>query len=198
MKRMIVFLFLLVILAACAEEDKGNESLTITPIELTEREKELVSATGITHTEYFEMDGSLGEGEDLVTKFTYYKDGEYLKGGSKMYGALETTYEEDLLSFAMLTDDDLAHLYMGNANGLGGSKATIPEGLGMSTYGRLSEKHTLVKGEEAYIAYWVASGDNSMSSGGIGDPTKLPRVIKEEDYAIVMSVEVKDKEDINH
>lgn len=195
---MILFLFLFVILAACAEEEKGNEDVTIKPIELTDREKKLVSATGISYTKYFEMNGSLGEGEDLVTTFTYYKDGEFLKGGSKMFGALKTTYEDDLLSFAMLKDEELAHLYMGDGNGLGGSKATIPEDLGMSTYGGLSEKHTLVKGEEAYVAYWVASGDNSISSGGMGDPTKLPEVIKEEDFAIVMSVEIKDKEDINH
>jgi len=83
MKQLIVVF--VVLLTACSTETRNTDEteLTIKPVELTERENTLLSKTGTDHYQFFELNGSLAEQDDLIYSSAIYKDGERLVMGCK-------------------------------------------------------------------------------------------------------------------
>ena len=90
MKRFFTLLGVLLLLAGCTNEgsNEGKQeekastqetsasSLHIKPAKLSKREQSIVNQMGIDFKTFYTVDGTVGEGEALVTSIVVYKDGE--------------------------------------------------------------------------------------------------------------------------
>ncbi|KXH81725.1 hypothetical protein [Sporosarcina sp. HYO08] len=67
--RYCLYVILILLLGGCAEAGKGkassNRKITIEPYTMSEKESLLVSKTGVGHIEFFQLNGTLAEDDDL-------------------------------------------------------------------------------------------------------------------------------------
>ncbi|MYL64324.1 hypothetical protein GLW07_13285 [Bacillus hwajinpoensis] len=208
MKRLFTLLGVLILLAACTNEDSsgGKEegiassqessasSLEIKPAKLSKREQSIVNQMGIDFKTFYTVDGKVEEGESLVTSIVVYKDGD---GGKEEFISLgggneQERFNKALHSFQLYMEEEVAHFTMGSPDGYGKGSTIMPDELGAFIFEQMEEKVTITKGETVYLAYLIGSSESQMSSVNHSDVKTLPESVKKAEYAVVAQLELKD------
>ncbi|WLR59058.1 hypothetical protein [Guptibacillus hwajinpoensis] len=211
MKRFITLLGVFLLLAACAnegsnegkQEEKGStqktsaSSLHIKPAKLSKREQSIVNQMGIDFKTFYTVDGTVGEGEALVTSIVVYNDGE---DGKEEFVTWGGNYEQErfnkaLHSFQLQMEEKVAYFTMGSPDGYSKGSTNMPKELGAFIFEQIEEEVTITKGETVYLAYLIGSSENQMPSVNDSDVKTLPESVKTAEYAIVAQLEWKDNLD---
>lgn len=204
MKKAIVIgvLLLTFILAGCSGEKPGDaiSKITIEPYTMNEQESLLVSKTGVGHIEYFKLNGTLGEEEDLEMSVEVYENGKFKEELLKTWGALDKKYKDSLISFGMSEfqgeDDSVKSLKLISGIPSGLSTTNYSTNMTAYSFGNLiGDKITMKKNEPVYLAAWAGTTKNELRSiGSING--ELPEGIGEYETALLYKVvwTSKDKE----
>ncbi|GEN83233.1 hypothetical protein SLU01_15450 [Sporosarcina luteola] len=198
----IIIFILTLLLTGCNDgKPKGTTSkMTIEPYTLNEHEKLLVSKTGVGHIDYFKLNGTLGEDEDLELSVELFKNGEFQEELMKTWGALDKKYKDILLSFGISDfngEDDsekIIKLISGMPSGVASTNYTTT--MTASSIGNLiGTKITLKKNEPVYLVAWVGTTKNSLRSIGSVNG-ELPEGIIDFETALLYKIVLtnKDKE----
>ena len=183
-----LFIIFALLLTGCVDEAKDESpsktNLTIESYSVSDKEKLLISKTGVQHIEYFKVNGTLKKEDDLQFSVEVYENGKFKEEGIKSRGAIQTNYKDSLISFGAMDN--------------GGEEPSlkmlfgIPAGLSSTTYTNnmtgyaftklIGEEITLEKDKPSYIAGWFGTATNSLRT--IGEINgKLPEGL--EDYELV-------------
>src|SRR5690625_2448664 len=101
-----LFIILIFTLAGCSDK---TSNITIEPYSLSEKEHLLVSKTGVEHIEYFKLNGTLSEGDDIQLSVEVYEQGTFKEELLKTYGDIERNHKDSLLSFGISDFNDENH-----------------------------------------------------------------------------------------
>ncbi|WP_409252593.1 hypothetical protein V1502_01175 [Bacillus sp. SCS-153A] len=188
------FLLLLfsLLLVGCADEKGGSGTISIMPYSLSEEEQGLISKTGVDSIQFFKLDGTLAEGEDLQFSMEVYKDGKLADDQVYAYGQVEKEFNQALLSYGVDRQDNNIIFLNGFDNGLTESKEELPE-IGMSSFTSfLNEKQHLVKDEPLYLTMWIGTNGNELAAIGLEEDGTLSDEIEGADAAYVFKVTLTD------
>ena len=198
-----IFIFILtLLLTGCnvGKPEGTSSKFTIEPYALNEHEKLLVSKTGVWHINFFKLNGTLGEDEDLEFSVELYKDGEFQQELMKTGGALDEKYNDTLISFGIsdFTGEKDSEKNLKLILGVPSSLATTNYTTTMtaSSIGNLvGAKITLKKNEPVYLVAWIGTTKNSLRTVGSVNG-ELPEGLGEVETALLYKVVLtnKDKE----
>lgn len=190
-KEFCLFILVAILLVGCAEDEKtpSNTKLTIEPYTLNEKESMLVSKTGISHIDYFQLNGTLKEKEDLEFSVEVYENGKLKEELLKTWGELETHYKDSIISAGisnMGNEEYSLKLVYGVPTGH--VETFYSDTMTASSFGKLiDEKITLEKNKPIYLAAWIGTTKDSLRSGGVGNG-ELPSRLEEAEQAIVFKM----------
>lgn len=158
LKKLMLVMLAIVTLAACSP---SGSQLTIEPYELTEKEQLLIERTGVFSIDYFKINGHLDDA-DLQFSVEVYENGKLKEELLKMYGMLDESFKNELISFGMFEtrNGEEQQQFTIEVGTPGGSLASSPYETKMmaSTYGALiNNKVTLEKEQSLYIAGWAGT-----------------------------------------
>ena len=187
-----------VFLTGCADVEKSPPStnLTIEPYNLSEKESLLINKTGVGRIEFFMLNGTLKEDEDLQFSVEVFENGEYKEQLFRTYGGLETNFKDSIISTGINnnTSDEDKVLQIINGYPSGITTTYYPNEMTASSFSKLiDEKIILEKNKPIYLAAWVGTTQNSLGLGGSGNG-ELPSRIKESELAIVFKIVWTDEE----
>lgn len=187
-----LFIFFTLLLTGCVDETKekspSNTNITIESYNMSEEEKILIRKTGVEQIEYFKLNGTLTEDDDLQFSIEVYENGKLKEEQLKSLGALETNYKDSLISFAVNTfnEEHTSKLLMG-----------IPSGLTSTTYANnmtgfafvklIGEKITLEKNKPIYLVGWLGTTKNELRTVGVDDG-ELPKEVRDYELAFLYKV----------
>lgn len=198
MKRLIVFLGLALLLAACGNEESGGAksetSLVIKPADLSEREQAIVNQMGVDFQTFYTVDGDLKKGEVLKTSIDVYENGKREDMISSVSNSDDYEFNQSLHSFQLLMEEKEAFLTIGEPSGYVRGTEFLPDDLGSYSFVSLEDKVTLKKGEPIYLAYLVGTSQNELSTEVNEDKTALPKSVQEAEYAVVFKLEIKNEQ----
>ncbi|MFD1020613.1 hypothetical protein [Thalassobacillus hwangdonensis] len=198
MKKALLFgLFAVLIISGCSQgeaqqkEPPKETALTIEPIDLNENEKKLLKHTIMNQLEFFSLDGTLNEADDLWFTIEIYENGKKtgMSGGSS--GEIDHYFNEERLSFGYSTNssNDSMTFTIGNDDGYFSSSAKVTVE-GISTFGKaIDEKVDLEKDEPVHLAYWAGTDKNEMRN------SVKPFLDSNIDKAYVLTVTLKEDKD---
>ncbi|MFC7787127.1 MULTISPECIES: hypothetical protein [unclassified Rossellomorea] len=194
----IIGIFLL--LTACTPEqtyqkDRSNKTeLTIKPYKLNAKEKELIMFTGIQDIQYFELDGSLGEEDDLQKTIEVYENGKQVENEPFSSNQMEHLFKHSLLSFGFTSDDEEKLKFIHGSEG--GTFTMMNDFVsgGYTFASLLSTKTTLEKGQPIYLYAIAGTQDGQISGLSLDENGKPSGGILEADKAYVFKVTVTDRE----
>ena len=163
LKSYCLFIIFALLLAGCVDEAKekspSKTNLTIESYGVSEKEKLLVSKTGVQHIEYFKVNGTLKKEDDLQFSVEVYENGKFKEEGIKSRGAIETNYKDSFISFGVndiCGEEPSLKLLIG-----------IPAGLSSMSYENnmtgfvftklIGEEITLEKDKPSYFAAWLGT-----------------------------------------
>lgn len=158
----IVFIF---VLMGCSNIEKDT-TLTITPYQLSDKEKSLIRKTDVNQIEYFYLNGILQEDDDIRFSIEVYENGILTQELLKLSGELQGKYVDSLISFGISLSGEgnrlikvIAGLPTGHATTL------LPNEMSMYAFSKLIEdKVILEKNKPIYLAYWSGNTSNNVSS----------------------------------
>lgn len=186
------------LLTGCAgvekEKSPSNTKITIEPYNVSEKERLLISKTGVEQIEFFKLNGTLREDDDLQFSVEVFEKGKFKEELLKTTGEIETRFKESLISFGIsdrLNEDHSLKLINGIPSGL----ATTHYSNNMTVYSfskLVGEKVTLEKNKPIYLAAWQGTTKNRLRSGGEGHG-ELPPGIEEAELAFLYKVLWTDK-----
>ena len=199
LKSYCLFIIFALLLAGCVDEAKeespSKTNLTIKSYSVSEKEKLLISKTGVQQIEYFKLNGTLKEEDDLQFSVEVYENGKFKEEGIKSLGAIETNYKDSLISFGV--------------NDIGGEEPSlklligIPAGLSSMSYENnmtgfaftklIGEEITLEKNKPSYLAAWLGTTKNSLHTVGEVNG-ELPEEVEEYELVFLYKVLWTDKE----
>lgn len=195
-KWLAVLIITTLFLTACSDDKnsmKSSEELTISYKELTAEESQLIAHSGGIEGEHFVLNGDMAENLQLELTIEKYKDGELINGEPNTFIESETYEHNGDFSFAIGTKSSY-----GSDKAIiglpGGSLTQDLESIieGGSAHGPVSdEKVTLKLNEPLYVAYWVNSASNGLSTPDFSEPG-TPNMSKY-DNAFLFKVELKEK-----
>lgn len=173
-------IILIFILAGCSDKMSNSTNITIEPYSLSEKERLLISKTGVEHIEYFKLNGTLSEDDDIQLSVEVYEQGTFKEELLKTYGDIEKNHKDSLLSFGVSDfNDENRPLKL---------IAGIPAGLASTSYSSamtsfsfsslVNEKITVEKNKPVYLAAWQGTTKNELRAGVDGDG-ELPEGIDE-------------------
>lgn len=189
---------IVLLLTACTPEqtfqkDRSSKTvLTIEPYEVNAKEKELIMFTGIQDIQYFEMDGNLGEGDDLQKTLEVYENGKLVENDPFSSNQVEYLFKQSLLSFGFTSDEEKFKFIHGSEGGT----FTMVNDFGPSGYtfgSLLSKKTTLEKGQPLYLYAIAGTEDGQISGLTLDEKGKPSGGILEADKAYVFKVMVTDR-----
>ena len=177
------------------DESPSKTNLTIESYSVSEKEKLLISKTGVQHIEYFKVNGTLKKEDDLQFSVEVYENGKFKDEGIKSLGAIETNYKDSLISFGVIdnaSEEPSLKLLVG-----------IPDGLSSTTYTNnmtgfaftklIGEEITLEKDKPKYLAGWFGTNTNRLRTiGGVNG--ELPEEVEEYELVYLYKVLWTDKE----
>ena len=181
------------LLTGCTELDKeqlqSNSEMTIETLSLSDKESLLISKTGVGHIEYFRLNGTLHEDDDLQFSVELYEKGKFKQELLKTFGQIETNFKKEIISFAVIDMQDENHslkLVSGIPSGL--ASTFYSNNMSAFSFGKLiNEKVTLEKNKPIYLAAWLGTTQNRLRS--IGDENgQLPLGIEEYELAFLYKV----------
>ncbi len=193
---LLIISFLLLTGCAGVENVKStpNTKLIIESYNLSEKERLLISKTGVEQIEFFELNGTLKEDDDLQFSVEVYEKGKFKEELLKTWDELETKYKDCLISFGISDSRDEDHS-LKLVNGIPSGLATTfySNNMTISSFGKLIDgKMTLEKNKPIYLSAWLGTTKNELRSGG-GRNGELPPGIEEAELAFLYKVLWTDK-----
>lgn len=189
-----LLLSMLLLIVGC-NGDLASTKLTVTPYELSEQEDVLISKTDIDWIGFFQLDGSLGETDDIQISIEVYENGKFKEELLKTYGAIEQQYNNKVISFAISRNDHESEemkLIAGIPSGLATTKYSSK--MMASSFGNLvGSKITLEKEKEVYLLAWQGSTSGELRTLH-SENGELPENLKEAELAFLYKVLLADRE----
>ena len=194
-----LFIIFTLLLTGCVNEAKDESpsktNLTIESYSVSEKEKLLISKTGVQNIEYFKVNGTLKKEDDLQFSVEVYENGKFKEEGIKSLGAIRTNYKDNLISFGVIdnaSEEPSLKLLVGIPDGL--SSMSYENNMTGFSFGKLvGEEITLEKDKPKYIAGWFGTTTNELRTVGEADG-ELPEVIKDYELVYLYKVLWTDKE----
>lgn len=198
-KRYCSFVIFILLLTGCADVGKDNTSsntkITIEPYNMSEKESLLISKSGVGHIEFFKLNGTLTEEDDLQISVEVFEKGEFKEELLKTWGDPEKNYKDILISFGISDFNDEVRplkLISGIPSGL--ATTNYSNNMTSSSFSNLvGEKVTLKKNKPVYLAAWLGTTKNELRSVG-SENGELPDGIEEAELAFLYRVLWTDKE----
>ncbi|MCM3388111.1 hypothetical protein M3649_08180 [Ureibacillus chungkukjangi] len=186
-----LLLISILLLTGCTyvEKSPSNTKLTIESYSLSENESLLISKTGVEQIEFFKLNGTLKEEDDLQFSVEVFENGKFKEELLKTWDEVQTIYEDSVISFGISdrrVEDQSLELLNGIPSGL--ATTFYPNNMTASTFSKLIEGEiTLEKNKPIYLAAWLGTTKNELRSGGGGDG-ELPAGIKDAELAFIYKV----------
>ncbi len=173
------------------EKDKPlpNAKVTIEPYNMSEKERLLISKTGVEQIEFFKLEGDLKEDDDLQFAVEVYENGKFKEELLTTSDEPKTKYEDSIISFGIsnINPENLSlKLITGTPSGL--VTANYSNNMTSSSFSKLvGEKVSLEKNKPVYLVAWVGTTKNELRSVG-SENGKLPAGIEEAEIALLYRV----------
>lgn len=193
LKRYCFFIIFALLLTGCVgeaqEKSPSKTNLNIESYSLSEKEKLLISKTGVQQIEFFKLNGTLKDEDDLQFSVEVYENGKFKEELLKSYGAIETNYKNSIISFGVSDNGGEEHslkLLIGIPSGL--TSTSYENNMTGHAFTKLiGKKITLEKDKPSYIAAWLGTTKNSLRT--VGDENgEIPEAI--EDYELTFLFKV--------
>ena len=186
-------------LTGCAgvekEKSPSNMKITIESYNMSEKERLLISKTGVEQIEFFKLNGTLKEEGDLQFSVEVFEKGKFKEELLKTWDGPKTKYKDSLISFGISDIRDEDHslkLINGIPSGL--STTNYSNNMTSSSFSKLvGEKVTLEKNKPVYLAAWLGTTKSELSSGG-GENGEIPSGIEKTELAFLYKVLWTEKE----
>ena len=197
-KRYYLFVILILLLTGCGGKDSisSNTKITIEPYNMSEKERLLISKTDVSNIEFFKLNGTLAEDDDLQISVEVYEQGVFKEELLLTRGDSERSYKDSLMSFGMADLNDESRplkLMSGFASGL--FTTNYSSQMTSSSFGNLiSEKITLQKNKPVYLVEWIGTTKDELRSVS-SEEGELPAGIEEAELAFLYKVVWTDKEE---
>ena len=176
----------------CRKENEKpllNGKITIEPYNLSEKERLLVSKTGVDQIEFFKLEGNLKEDDDLQFAVEVYENGKHKEELLTTSDEPQAKYEDNIISFGISNikpEDQSLKLIAGIPSGL--VTANYSNNMTFSSFSKLvGEKVTLEKNKPVYLIAWVGTTKNELRSVG-SENGELPSGIEEAEIALLYRV----------
>jgi hypothetical protein len=181
------------LLTGCAGVEKGkpllNKNLTIEPYHMSEKESLFISKTGVRQIEFFKLNGTLKKDDDLQFLVEVFENGKFKEELLKTSDEPETNFKDILISFGISDIENEGHslkLITGIPSGLASTNYT--NNMTISSFSLLVDKKvTLEKNKPVYLAAWLGTTKNSLSSVK-SENGELPNSIDEVETVILYKV----------
>ncbi len=188
-----LFIIFTLLLTGCVgvenEKPFSNAKITIEPYNMSEKEKLLISKTGVEQIEFFKLEGNLKEDDDLQFTVEVYENGKLKEELLTTSNEPKTKFEDSIISFGISNINDKDHslqLITGIPSGL--ATTNYSNNMTSSTFSKLvGEKVTLEKSKPIYLAAWVGTTKNKLSSVG-SENGELPVGIEEAEFALLYRI----------
>ena len=200
-----LFIIFVLLLTGCAgvekekplEKEKSplNTEITIESYNMSEKETLLISKTGVGQIEFFKLNGTPKEDDELQFSVEVFKNGKFKEELLKTWDGPETKYQDSFISFGISNienEDDSLKLITGTPSGL--ATTIYSNNMTSSSFGKLvDEKVTLEKNKPVYLVAWLGTTKYELSSGEGGNG-ELPLGIEETELTFLYKVLWTDKE----
>ncbi|WP_421382783.1 hypothetical protein ACOJQI_01200 [Bacillus salacetis] len=187
-----LLILFLVLLAGCAGVKDEGSTISIKPHSLSEEEEILISKTGVDGIQFFKLDGTLEEVEDLQFAMEIYKDGKLVDDRVYTHGQVEKEFDQALISYGIDRQDNKITFLNGIINGLIEQTEDV-DGVQASSFTTLlNEKKKLVKDEAVYLTAWVGTSENGMEAVSINEDGALSDDIESAEIGYVFKVTLTD------
>ena len=198
-----LFIIFTLLLTGCVSVEKEkvkekplpNAKIIIEPYNMSEKERLLISKTGVEQIEFFKLEGDLKEDDDLQFAVEVYENGKFKEELLTTSDEPKTKYEDSIISFGIsnINPENLSlKLITGTPSGL--VTANYSNNMTSSSFSKLvSEKVTLEKNKPVYLVAWVGTTKNELSSVG-SENGELPADIEEAEVALLYRMIWIDKE----
>lgn len=195
-----LFLIFTLLLTGCTgiknEKSPSKTKITIESYSLSEKETELIRKTGVEHIEFFKLNGTLKEEDDLQFSVEVYENGKFKEELLKSWGAIETKYKDRFISFGVSDirgEEHSVKLLSGVPSGL--TTTFYSSNMTGFAFGKLvREKVTLEKDKPIYLAAWLGTTKNTLRSVN-EENGELPEAIKEYELVFLYKVLLTDDKD---
>lgn len=180
---------------AAKDKSPSNTKLTIDSYDMSEKERLLISKTGVEQIEFFILNGTLKEDDDLQFSVELFENGKFKEELLKTWDGPETKYKDSLISFGISDNGGEDHS-LKLINGIPSGIATTfyPNNMTSSSFAKLIDgKKTLEKNKPIYLAAWLGTTKNGLRSGA-GENEELPPGIEESELAFLYKVLWTDEE----
>lgn len=191
------FIVFTLLLTGCTEEKgeiSSNTKLVIEPYDLSEKEQSLISKTDVGNIQFFVLNGTLKENEDLKFSIEVYEKGNF-KEEILESSSGNQQFNDEFISFGISSnrlEDKSLKIMNGIPSGL--TTTIYPNKVKANTFNKLiNEKMTLEKNQPFYLAAWVGNSNEPISSG-VEESGKLPKDIEQTELAFVYKILWTDKE----
>ena len=191
----VFFLFLIftLLLTGCGgvakEKSPSKTKITIESYNLSEKERVLIRKTGVEQIEFFKLNGTLKEEDDLQFSVEVYENGKFKEELLNSWGASETKYKDRLISFGVSDISGEEHsikLLSGVPSGL--TSRFYSSNMTGFAFGKLiGKKVTLEKDKPIYLAGWLGTTKNSLRSVEEQDG-ELPEAVEEYELTFLYKV----------
>lgn len=194
-----LFIIFALLLTGCVDEGQGKSpsktNLTIESYGVSEKEKLLISKTGVELIEYFKLNGTLKEEDDVQFSVEIYENGKLKEDLLKSRAAIETNYKDRIISFGVSNIGDEENSFK--------LLSGIPSGLATTSYSNnmtgyaftklIGKKITLEKDQPIYLAAWLGTTKNELRTVGEVNG-QIPEAIEDYELAFLYKVIWTDKE----
>jgi len=162
---------------------------------MSEKENLLISKTGVGHIEFFKLNGTPKDEDQLYFSVEVFKNGKFKEELLKTWDGPETKYQDSFISFGISDIENEGHslkLITGTPTGI--ATTVYSNNMTSSSFGKLvGGKVTLEKNKPVYLAAWLGTTKNKLSFGG-GNNGELPSGIEEAELTFLYKVIWTDKE----
>ncbi|MGE7114510.1 hypothetical protein [Lysinibacillus sp. NPDC047702] len=176
------------------EKSQLATEITIEPYNISEKENLLISKTGVGQIEFFELNGTPKKDDKLQFSVEVFKNGKFKEELLKTWDGSETKYQDSFISFGMSDVENEGHflkLIIGTPTG--NSTTVYSNNMTTSSFSKLvNEKVILEKNKPVYLAAWLGTTKNELSSVG-GKNGELPLGIEEAELTFLYKVLWTDK-----
>jgi len=201
-----LFIIFALLLTGCVRVEKEEKSLekeksplttqiTIESYNMSEKESLLISKTGVGQIEFFKLNGTPKDEDQLQFSVEVFKNGKFKEELLKTWDGPETKYQDSFISFGISNlenEGQSMKLITGTPSGI--ATTVYSNNMTSSSFGKLvGGKVTLEKNKPVYLAAWLGTTKNELSFGG-GNNGELPSGIEEAELTFLYKVIWTDKE----
>jgi len=177
------------------EKSPLTTQITIESYNMSEKENLLISKTGVGQIEFFKLNGTPKEDDELQFTVEVFKNGKFKEELLKTWDGPETKYQDSFISFGISDIENEGHslkLITGTPTGI--ATTVYSNNMTSSSFGKLvGGKVTLEKNKPVYLAAWLGTTKNKLSFGG-GNNGELPSGLEEAELTFLYKVIWADKE----